>query len=179
MNLSTLQIWFSDISKLTTCHPSPTRPCPAIEALQCPWNSQAPSHLRAFLGANFYASNTFAQIPPWLTSLSSLTTLDAIPSVNSTWTTWNQIMNLTSNTLEPSFLWKLGFTGGSDHKRICLHCGRHGFDPWVGKILWRRDRLPTLAFWLGEFHGQRSPAGYGPWSCKESDLTPSTLDPPF
>jgi len=22
-----------------------------------------------------------------------------------------------------------------------------GFDPWVGKISWRRERLPTLVFW--------------------------------
>ena len=28
-----------------------------------------------------------------------------------------------------------------------------GFDPWVGKIPWRRERLPTPVFWPGEFHG--------------------------
>ena len=28
-----------------------------------------------------------------------------------------------------------------------------GFDPWVWKIPWRRERLPTLVFWPGEFHG--------------------------
>ena len=37
--------------------------------------------------------------------------------------------------------------------RICLQCGRPGFDPWVGKIAWRRERLPTPVFWPGEFHG--------------------------
>ena len=30
--------------------------------------------------------------------------------------------------------------------RICLQCGTPGFDPWVGKIHWRRDRLPTPVF---------------------------------
>jgi len=30
---------------------------------------------------------------------------------------------------------------------------RPGFDPWVGKIPWRRERLPTTVFWSGEFHG--------------------------
>ena len=25
------------------------------------------------------------------------------------------------------------------------------FDPWVGKIPWRRERLPTPVFWAGEF----------------------------
>ena len=37
--------------------------------------------------------------------------------------------------------------------RIHLQCGRPGFDPWVGKILQRRERLPTPVFWPGEFHG--------------------------
>ena len=33
------------------------------------------------------------------------------------------------------------------------------FDPWVGKITWRRERLPTPVFWPGEFHGLYSPWG--------------------
>ena len=28
---------------------------------------------------------------------------------------------------------------------------RPGFDPWVGKIPWRRERTPTPVFWPGEF----------------------------
>ena len=36
------------------------------------------------------------------------------------------------------------------------------FDPWVGKSPWRREQLPTLVFLPGEFHGQRSLAGYSP-----------------
>ena len=38
-------------------------------------------------------------------------------------------------------------------KKICLHCRKPGFNPWVGKIAWRRKRLPTPVFWPGEFHG--------------------------
>ena len=41
-----------------------------------------------------------------------------------------------------------------------------GFEPWVRKIPWRRERLPTPVFWPGEFHGVCSP-----WGCKESDTT--------
>ena len=37
-------------------------------------------------------------------------------------------------------------------KKTCLQCRRPQFDPWVGKIPWRRERLPTV-FWPGEFHG--------------------------
>ena len=29
---------------------------------------------------------------------------------------------------------------------------RPRFDPWVGKIPWRRERLPTPVFWPGESH---------------------------
>ena len=27
-----------------------------------------------------------------------------------------------------------------------------GFDPWVGMIPWRRERVPTPVFWPGELH---------------------------
>ena len=47
-------------------------------------------------------------------------------------------------------------------QRIYLQCGRPGFDPWVRKIPWRRERLPTPVFLLGELHGQRNLVGYGP-----------------
>ena len=40
---------------------------------------------------------------------------------------------------------------------------RPGFDPWVGKIPWRREQLPTPVFLPGEFHGQWRLAGYSPW----------------
>ena len=33
--------------------------------------------------------------------------------------------------------------------RICLQYGRPRFDLWVGKIPWRRERLPTPVFWPG------------------------------
>ena len=38
-------------------------------------------------------------------------------------------------------------------------CSAGGFDPWVGKIPWRRERLPTSVFWPGIFHGLYSPWG--------------------
>ena len=36
---------------------------------------------------------------------------------------------------------------------------------------WRRKWQPTQVFLPGEFHGQRSLAGYRPWGGKESDTT--------
>ena len=56
-----------------------------------------------------------------------------------------------------------GFPCGSAGKEPC-NAGDLGFDPWVGKIPWRRERLPTPVFWPGEFHGMYSPRGH-----KESD----------
>ena len=44
--------------------------------------------------------------------------------------------------------------------RICLQSRRPGFNPWIGKILWRREWLPTQVFLPGEFHEQRNLAGY-------------------
>ena len=38
--------------------------------------------------------------------------------------------------------------------------------PGLGGFPWRRERLPTPAFWPGEFHGL-----YGPWGHKELDMT--------
>ena len=35
-----------------------------------------------------------------------------------------------------------------------------GFDPWVRKIPWRREWLPTPVFLPEEFYGQRSLEGY-------------------
>ena len=40
------------------------------------------------------------------------------------------------------------------------------FNPWVGKIPWKRERLPTSVFWPGEFHGL-----YSPWGHKELDMS--------
>ena len=50
-------------------------------------------------------------------------------------------------------------------------CWRPGFDPWVGKIPWRRERLPIPVFWPGEFCVHRSLAGYSPWGLRELDMT--------
>ena len=40
------------------------------------------------------------------------------------------------------------------------------WETWVGKIPWRRERLPIPIFWPGEFHGL-----FRPWGRKESDTT--------
>ena len=72
----------------------------------------------------------------------------------------------------------LGFPGGASGKEPTYQCRRpkrHGFNPWVGKIPWRRAWQPTPVFLPGESHGQGSLAGYSPWGHKESDMTEATM----
>ena len=54
---------------------------------------------------------------------------------------------------------------------VLFHCERPGFDPWVGKIPWRRKWQPTPVLLPGESHGGRSRVGYSPWGRKELDMT--------
>ena len=59
-------------------------------------------------------------------------------------------------------------------KESSCQCRRHGFNPWVGKIPWRRKWQPTPVFLPGKFHGR------GVWwatvfgVAKESDMTECT-----
>ena len=61
---------------------------------------------------------------------------------------------------------------GAQTVSVCLQCERPGFDPWLGKIPWRRKWQPTpvlLALkipWTEELG-----AGYYPWGRKESGTT--------
>ena len=65
----------------------------------------------------------------------------------------------------------MGFPKWLRWQRIHLQCRRPAFDPWVGKIPWRREQLPIPVFLPGEFHGPRSLAGYSLRDCKELDMT--------
>ena len=56
-------------------------------------------------------------------------------------------------------------------KESACQCRGHRFDPWVGKIPWRRDWQPTPIFLPRESHGQRSLVGCYQWGCKESHTT--------
>ena len=51
------------------------------------------------------------------------------------------------------------------------NAGDARFNPWVGKILWRRKWQPTPVFLPRESHGQRSLAGYTVYGVTELDTT--------
>ena len=48
---------------------------------------------------------------------------------------------------------------------------RLGFNPWVGKVPWRRKWRLTPVVLPGESHGRRSLVGYSPGGRKELDMT--------
>ena len=77
---------------------------------------------------------------------------------------------------KPKVYLRRRFPGGSAGKEFVCSAGdrrhrRHEFDPWVGKMLWRRKWIPTPVSLPGKFHQQRSLGGYIPWGLKESDTT--------
>ena len=65
----------------------------------------------------------------------------------------------------------LGFLDGSVGKEFACDAGdTHGFEPWVGKIPWRRKWQLIPVFLPGKSHWQRRLAGYSAWGrSKESD----------
>ena len=52
-----------------------------------------------------------------------------------------------------------------------MWCRRPGFNPWVGKIPWRREWLPIPVFLPEEFHEQISMVGHSWWGCNYLDTT--------
>ena len=71
----------------------------------------------------------------------------------------------------------MGFPGRTRGKEPTCQSKRHkrlGFDPWVGKIPWRRKWRPISVFLPGESHGQRSLADYSPRGHNELDVAETT-----
>ena len=61
-----------------------------------------------------------------------------------------------------------GFPGGSAGEESAFIAGDHSI-PELGRS--PGEQLPTPAFLPGEFHGQRSLAGYSPWGPKELGMS--------
>ena len=56
-------------------------------------------------------------------------------------------------------------------KKFACRCRRRGFDPWVGKIPWKRKWQPTSTALARKPRGQKSLMCYIPWGHKQSDMT--------
>ena len=60
---------------------------------------------------------------------------------------------------------------GSGGKSVCLKCWRPRFDPWVGKIPWRRKWQPTPVLLPGKSQWTEEPGGLQSMGSQESDRT--------
>ena len=80
---------------------------------------------------------------------------------------WSYLKNLLLNVHSV----RVGLPWWLRWQSVCLQCGKPGFNPWVEKILWRRQWHPTPVIFPGKSHGWRSLVGYSPWDRKESDTT--------
>ena len=65
----------------------------------------------------------------------------------------------------------MGFPGGSDGKGSACNLGQQGSIPELGRSPGEGNGNPLQLFLPGEFHGQRSLAGYSPWGRQELDMT--------
>ena len=78
----------------------------------------------------------------------------------------------------PAYLTYMQSTsGGTSSKEPacqCRRCKKSGFNPWVGKIPWRRAWQPTPVFLPGESQGRGSLVGCRLWGRTESDMTEMT-----
>ena len=72
----------------------------------------------------------------------------------------------TPERIQPSQVMSRVGPGGASGKEPAYQCKRHKrleFDPWVGKILWRRKWQPTPVFLPGESQPKGSQASCGVW----------------
>ena len=92
---------------------------------------------------------------------------------------WMIVVKAAGRTMGESegVLWvSLGFLGGAVVKKKkeksicqCRRRWRHGFNPWVRKILWIRNGNPLQCSCLETLMDRG--AWWGPWGHRESDLT--------
>ena len=71
----------------------------------------------------------------------------------------SSLTDLSPVPFKPIYGASSGFPGGASGKVPTCQCRRHkrrGFNPWDGKIPWRREGQPTPVFLSGESHRQRS-----------------------
>ena len=58
---------------------------------------------------------------------------------------------------------KMGLPWWLSGKESAWQCRRPGFNPWVGKIPWKKKWQSTPVLLPGKSHGHRTLAGYSPW----------------
>ena len=100
----------------------------------------------------FHGQRSLVSYSPWVRKES-----DTTKAV--TTTTIHRSIYVTRQTIPYLYLYNQTLLWLSGKESTCQCRGRR-FDPWVGKVPWRRKWQPTPIFLPGKSHGQRSPAGY-------------------
>ena len=72
---------------------------------------------------------------------------------------WMGPGNFGNPICESPIIWPPRWRSGKESFCQWRRCKRHGFNPWVRKISWRRKWQHTPVFMPGKSHGQRSLAG--------------------
>ena len=99
------------------------------------------------------------------------------PKFNSSIRKFKSKIDTSAQIFLPSLIFGQGLPDGTSGKEHACQCRRHKrckFDPWVGKISWRRAWQSTPVVLPGESNRQRSPVDYSPQDSKESDTTEAT-----
>ena len=82
---------------------------------------------------------------------------------------FSRMIYLKISTLNTLILFAFSPSWLSDKESPCQG-RRHRFDPWGGKIPWRRKSQSIPVFLPGKFHRQWSLASYSPWGDKELNI---------
>ena len=151
------------------CHPTISSSVVPISCLQSfPALGSFPVSWFFTLGGQNFGASVSESVPPvniqdWfplgLTGLISLQS-KGLSSIFSSTTVWKHQFFSTKR-----LPWWLRWLS------VCLQCGRPRFDPWVGKIHWRRKWQSTPVLLPRKSHGQSSLVGYSTWGHKELDTT--------
>ena len=76
------------------------------------------------------------------------------------------ITKMKETVIKISPIWSQRLLWWLSGKECTCQCRRHEFNPWIGKIPWRKAWQPTPVFLPGKSHGQRRLPGFSPWGCK-------------
>ena len=140
--------------------PSPTMLAP------CSWPSQAPELWEMNYSHSVY--NILWYQPEWaMTDIKKLIVIRIKPNTHITFHLFLYISLKSMRLMIFYIRYMMDFPG----EESACQCRRHRFNPWVGKIPWRRKWQLIPVFLPGKSHGQRSLVGYSPWGCKEADMT--------
>ena len=135
--------------------------------------SSTQTHTLQYLGLSLFAYTTL----PWniepvqsphLSTISPASYLVGLTLNPFTWKKGNY------NITRWSVPCRWGYPGGKSGKEPTCQYRRCRWDPWVAKIPCSMKWQLAPVLLSGEFHGQRSLAGYSPWGRRESNMAEHT-----